>query len=116
MTEAEDVVARMAGCGACRKLAVEYGLAVAGSRHPRARARDWDLPLTSTRIHLEDHLITTHPEWLPDRQPDCETCDAWHETSGTTGPICEPEALHRAWHLCAPLHTVGPATGLTGLL
>ncbi|MER6316944.1 hypothetical protein ABT237_24735 [Streptomyces sp. NPDC001581] len=61
--------------------------------------------LTVTRIALDDHLITVHTSWLPDRQPDCHSCKTWREDH-TTGPIHEAEALHRTWHLCEPLRDI----------
>ncbi|WP_275466341.1 hypothetical protein [Streptomyces noursei] len=101
-----ELLGRMAACGDCREVAVEYGLALIGSRRHGADPRAWELPLTSTRLHLDDHLITAHAAWLPDRQPDCDVCGAWREDYDAIGPICEAEALHRAWHLCAPLREV----------
>ncbi|MGW5816511.1 hypothetical protein [Streptomyces noursei] len=100
-----QLIQKMRACGDCRTLAVDYGMNLIGSRRHGADPRDWDLPLTSTQLHLDDHLITTHAAWLPDRQADCDICGAWREDH-TVGPIHEAEALHRAWHLCEPLRAV----------
>ncbi|MER6499192.1 hypothetical protein ABT218_07300 [Streptomyces sp. NPDC001455] len=95
----------MSACADCRELAVEYGLALTGSRRPNANPRRWDLPLTTTRVRLDDHLITTHPAWLPDRQPGCDICEAWR-ADYVIGPMDEAEALHRVEHLCEPLREI----------
>lgn len=100
-----ELIQRMAACGACRTLAVDYGMNLTASRRRGADPRDWDLPLTTTRVNLEDHLITEHAAWLPDRQRDCEVCEAWR-LDHAVGPVQEAEALHRAWHLCEPLREV----------
>ncbi|WP_332010935.1 hypothetical protein [Streptomyces uncialis] len=100
-----QLIERMAACDDCRTFAVDYGLNLINSRRPGANPRDWEMPLTLTRIHLDDHLITAHAEWLPERRPGCDTCEAWRGDH-TIGPIDEAEALHRAWHLCEPLQEV----------
>ncbi|MFB7592336.1 hypothetical protein [Streptomyces sp. NPDC056169] len=100
-----ELIQRMAACGDCRKLAVDYGTNLIISRRPGADQRHWELPLTSTGIRLDDHLITEHAEWLPDRQPDCNVCELWREDY-KIGPIEMAEALHRAWHLCEPLREI----------
>ncbi|MGW1659343.1 hypothetical protein [Streptomyces atratus] len=66
----------MAACDDCRNLAVDHGINLIGSLRPGADPRDWGLPLTTTRIHLDDHLVTAYAAWLPERQPDCGTCEA----------------------------------------
>ncbi|MFC0847520.1 hypothetical protein ACFH04_28000 [Streptomyces noboritoensis] len=86
-------------------LAVDYGMNVIGSQRHNADLRDWEQPLTATRIHLHDHLVTVHAAWLPERQSDCDVCEVWRE-GHTIGPIEEAEALHRVWHLCQPLREV----------
>ncbi|MEU3447236.1 hypothetical protein AB0H29_08395 [Streptomyces thermolilacinus] len=100
-----DIIERMAACGDCRTLAVDYGMTLTDSRRPGAPRRDWELPLTTSRVRLDTHLITAHGAWLPERQPDCDVCEAWR-TAHLIGPIEEAEALHRAWHLCAPLREI----------
>ncbi len=100
-----EIIERMAACDDCRTLAVDYGTNLIGSRRHGAKPRDWELPLTAAGIHLDDHLITVHSAWLPDRQPNCDVCKLRRE-SHTIGPIEEAEALHRAWHLCEPLREV----------
>ncbi|MFE3152228.1 hypothetical protein ACFXJ6_37225 [Streptomyces sp. NPDC059218] len=97
-----ELIKRMAACDDCRNLAVDYGMNLIGSRRRNADPRHWELPLTLTRVHLDDHLIAAHATWLPDRQPDCGVCETWRKEH-TIGPIHEAEALHRAWHLCEPL-------------
>ncbi|WP_406163053.1 hypothetical protein OG298_41375 [Streptomyces sp. NBC_01005] len=74
-----ELIERMAACDDCRNLAVDYGMYLIGSRRYNADPRHWGLHLTTTRIHLDNHLITAHAAWLPDRQPDCGTCEAWRE-------------------------------------
>lgn len=100
-----NLIERMSACGHCRRLAVEYGINLTGFRRRGANPRDWELPLTTAQIELNDHLITVHAVWLPDRQPDCDTCNAWR-SDRPIGPIEEAEALHRAWHLCEPLREI----------
>lgn len=100
-----DIIQRMATCADCRPLAVKYGMALTDSRRHNANPRDWQMRLITTRMHLDDHLITVHSAWLPDRQQGCDVCEAWREAS-TDEPIQASEADHRAWHLCAPLREV----------
>ncbi|MFF5860348.1 hypothetical protein ACFY8B_32825 [Streptomyces sp. NPDC012751] len=100
-----DLIQRMQGCGDCRTLAVEYGTTLISSRRPRAKDRDWELPLVRTRVELEDHLAVEHAVWLPDRVPGCGICEDWR-SEPTDGPLEEAEALHRAWHLCEPLRDI----------
>ncbi len=100
-----QLIQKMRACGGCRTLAVEYGMTLSGSRRRGANPRDWDLPLTMTRLALESHLITEHTAWLPGRASDCDTCEAWR-SDHPVGPIEEAEARHRAWHLCAPLRAI----------
>ncbi|MFJ2559204.1 MULTISPECIES: hypothetical protein [unclassified Streptomyces] len=100
-----ELIERKSACGGCRKLGVDYGMNLIGSLRHGATPGDWELPLIVTRLYLDDHLITMHAVWLPDRQPDCDVCEAWREDH-TIGPIHEAEALHRAWHLCEPLREV----------
>ncbi|BDH10464.1 hypothetical protein [Streptomyces hygroscopicus] len=100
-----QLIQKMRACGSCRTLATAYGMNLATSRRPGAHARGWTLRLAVTRTDLEDHLITEHPNWLPGRAPDCDTCEAWGGDH-TIGPTSEAEALHRAWHLCEPLRLV----------
>ncbi|MCX4400173.1 hypothetical protein OG887_43740 (plasmid) [Streptomyces sp. NBC_00053] len=69
-----ELIERMAACDDCRNLAVDYGMNLTGSRRHNADPRHWELPLTLTRVHLDDHLITAHAAWLPDQQPDCGVC------------------------------------------
>ncbi|WP_405444503.1 hypothetical protein OG350_37570 [Streptomyces achromogenes] len=100
-----DLIQHMQGCGNCRTLAVEYGTTLISSRRPRARERDWELPLVTTRVELEDHLVAEHAVWLPGRVAGCGTCEAWY-CGPTDGPLEEAEALHRAWHLYEPLREI----------
>ncbi|MFI6341105.1 hypothetical protein [Streptomyces sp. NPDC050535] len=100
-----QLIERMAVCDGCRTLAVEYGMNLIGSRRHGADPRHWGLALTTSRIDLDDHLIAVHSAWLPDRQPDCDVCEAWR-AEYAIGPIVELEAWHRAWHLCEPLREV----------
>ncbi|GAA1328188.1 hypothetical protein GCM10009647_066250 [Streptomyces sanglieri] len=100
-----ELIERMAACDDCRNLAVDYGMNLIGSRRHNADPRHWELPLTLTRVHLDEHLITAHAVWLPDRQPDCGICETWREEH-TIGPIHEAEALHRTWHLCEQLREI----------
>ncbi|MFG2142604.1 hypothetical protein ACGFRG_00135 [Streptomyces sp. NPDC048696] len=100
-----EIVERMAACGACRTLAVDYGLNLINSRRHGANPRDWELPLTTARIELDHHLITVHAAWLPERQPGCDVCEVWRGDH-VIGPMDEAEALHRAWHLCEPVRAV----------
>lgn len=66
-----ELIECMAACDDCRNLAVDHGINLIGSLRPGADPRDWGLPLTTTRIHLDDHLVTAYAAWLPERQPDC---------------------------------------------
>ncbi|MFI2620485.1 hypothetical protein [Streptomyces sp. NPDC018584] len=105
MLPVPELIERMAACDECRKVAVEYGMNLIGSRRRGAEPHHWGLRLTTSRIHLDDHLILTHSEWLPERQPDCEVCESWREHYAI-GPIVELEAWHRAEHLCEPLQEI----------
>ncbi|MEU5234001.1 hypothetical protein AB0G82_32705 [Streptomyces anulatus] len=102
---ASELIQKMHACAECRLLAVDYGLELIASRRPRADPRDHGLRLTVRRLKLDEHLISTHAAWLPDRQPNCVVCDAWTEDH-TISPIEEAEALHRAWHLCEALREI----------
>lgn len=97
-----DLIQRMAACPDCRTLALGYGTNLVRSRQWNTNPRDWGLPLAVTRGRLDDHLVSAHAEWLPERQPGCDACEAWSERYAI-GPITEGEALHRTWHLCAEL-------------
>lgn len=103
--EIPDLIERMAACDECRKLAVEYGMNLIGSRRRGAKPRDWGLPLTTSQTALDDHLILTHSEWLPERQPGCKVCESWRAYCAI-GPMVVSEAWHRAEHLCEPLREI----------
>ncbi|MGW1410148.1 hypothetical protein [Streptomyces sp. NPDC002403] len=104
-----ELIERMAACDDCRNLAVDHGRNPIGSLHPGADPRDWALPLATTPIRLDDHLITAHAARLPDRQPDCGTCEAWHKDH-TIGPIHEAEAAPRLAPVRAAAEDPPPGT------
>lgn len=51
-----ELIERMAACDDCRILAVDYDMNMISSLGFNAAPHDWGLPLTTSRIHLDDHL------------------------------------------------------------